>query len=71
MAVIYCNSCNIGVHYIDICLGGKNGKPRFTGKKLKRIERWNSFGFLLLMLLHILTVLVVGLAGLLFIKVGN
>jgi hypothetical protein len=68
MGVIYCNSCNIGIHYIDVCLGGKNGKPALTGKKLKRAERWNAFGFLFLLLLPIMTLVVVVLAGLLFIK---
>lgn len=70
MGVIYCNSCSIGVHYVDICLGGKNGKPRLTGKKLKRAERWNTFGFLLLMAALIMPIVVVLLAALLLIKEG-
>jgi len=64
MGVIYCSSCNIGVHYIDVCLGGKNGKPELTGKKLKWAERWNTFGFLLLMIAPLMTILVVALFGL-------
>jgi hypothetical protein len=33
MAVIYCNSCDLGIHYIDKCRGGKNGIPRMSAKQ--------------------------------------
>jgi hypothetical protein len=35
MGVIYCNSCDLGIHYIDACRGGKNGVPRMSEKKDK------------------------------------
>lgn len=43
MAVIYCNSCEIGIHYIDVCWGGKNGKPRLTAKQhfVETIKVWS------------------------------
>ena len=42
MAVIYCDNCDIGVHYADICWGGKNGKPRLTKQEHRKltIRHW-------------------------------
>jgi len=68
MGVIYCSYCSLGIHYTDICLGGKNGKPKLTGKKLKWANWFNNFGFLVITLLPVMVVLVIGLATLVFIK---
>lgn len=36
MAVIYCNRCKLGVHYIDVCKGGANGYPKKSAKQIRR-----------------------------------
>lgn len=47
MAVIYCNSCDLGIHYTDVCWGGKNGKPRLTAKQhlVETIKVWTLGAF--------------------------
>jgi hypothetical protein len=37
MAVIRCNNCEVGVHYTDVCWGGKNGKPRLTKQEHRNL----------------------------------
>ena len=53
MAVIYCSNCELGVHYIDVCWGGKNGKPRLTKKqhKLETLKGWSLGLFIALFLI--------------------
>lgn len=36
MAVIYCNQCTLGVHYIDLCRGGANGYPEKSKKQMRK-----------------------------------
>ena len=35
MGIAYCANCELGMHYTDICRGGKNGKPRMSPQKEK------------------------------------
>lgn len=57
MGVIYCDECNIGVHYTDVCPGGANGHPRKSKQQIRKEQnKINLQAFLLVTTIIVLAI---------------